>query len=386
MKRDCKRASKGHALRRTASAAMLAAISFGANAQSSVQLYGIVDAGVVVSNRGNGQKSLTQLQSGLASGSRWGLRGIEDLGGGYKAVFALEAGFDADTGVSKNFQPNPSSATPTSPNGTTTAGGFNRRSFVGLETPIGEFHFGRDYTPFFYAGLKPDILSFGLFGNTQSIASLTGTVERWVRFSNGVNYVSPNLSGFKARAVYSLGENTGAPGSAPRDASKMWGVGGEYSNAGLDLSVSYQSLRLANTAGTPLAFTGSTTTVNDWLVGGRYTFGPAAVSAGYWKGGEPWRAQAAWVGASYTFGVNTVSAQVQRYRQKNAAGADREASVLGLAYTHLLSKRTTLYASVGRVSNNATSAVTLLSADVGVPAAAPGADPRALGFGIRHVF
>lgn len=355
------------------------------NAQSNVTLYGIVDAGVIAASRGPGIR-VTQLGSGILSGSRWGLLGVEDLGGGLKALWTLESGFDSDTGAFKAFSPQPSTATPTAPNGTSFAGGFNRRSFVGLDTPVGEFHFGRDYTPFFYAALRSDIMGLGLFGNLQSIVSITGSSERWVRVSNGVNYLSPSLGGWRARAAYSLGENSGAPGTAPRGASNMWGVGAQYAADGLELVGSYQALRLADTAGSPAAFTGTTTTVRDWLLGARYTAGPFAATAGHWRGSAPWSGRDTWVGAAYSIGPHTVMAQVQRLNQANPAGADRTATVVGLGYTYSLSRRTTLYATWGRSMNNATASVAVLAADVSVSPVVPGADPKATSLGIRHSF
>jgi predicted porin len=88
--------------------AMLTASSV--QAQSSVTLYGVVDAGIEYLNHavastgtvapGAKGHSLVALQSGNQSGSRWGLRGIEDLGGGLKSLFVLESGFSIDTGTS----------------------------------------------------------------------------------------------------------------------------------------------------------------------------------------------------------------------------------------------------------------------------------------------
>lgn len=360
-------------------------LSPAANAQSSVALYGILDAGFVVADRGHGVK-ITQVSSGILSGSRWGVRGVEDLGAGLKALFALETGLDLDTGTLKAFSPQPSSATPTAPNGAVFTGGFNRRSFVGLDTPIGEFHFGRDYAPFFHAVLKADTMSLGLFGNLQSSVSITGSSERWVRFSNGVNYLSPNLGGLRVRAAYSFGENTGAPGTAPKGASNAWGLGAEYSMGDLELVGSYQALQLANTAGMPVAFTGNTTTVRNWLLGARYTNGDFAATTGHWRGSSPWNGRTSWIGVAYSMGNHTVSTQVQSLSQANPAGSKREATVIGLGYTYSLSRRTTLYATWGRSINNATASVAVLAADVSIAPTAAGADPKATAIGVRHTF
>lgn len=73
-----------------------------AQAQSSVVLYGVIDAGVSYVNHAavtGGSKSLFKYDDGVAQGSRWGLKGNEDLGGGLSAIFVLENGFNSGTGT-----------------------------------------------------------------------------------------------------------------------------------------------------------------------------------------------------------------------------------------------------------------------------------------------
>ena len=159
----------------------LAATFLSSYGQSKVELYGVVDAGVT---RVSGIKggSVTQLASGIMEGSRIGLRGNEDLGGGYRAIFTLENRLEADTGDISNRPPSrgqlPDRATfarylvPTLPAvqqaalqpllsqvsagiGTRiginvhTAGPnfFDRQIYAGLITPVGAVLAGRMYTP-----------------------------------------------------------------------------------------------------------------------------------------------------------------------------------------------------------------------------------------------
>jgi predicted porin len=358
-----------------------------ARAQSNVQLYGVVDAGVVAARRGVTEKTTKMLQSGIASGSRWGFRGTEDLGSGLTASFVLESGFDSDTGALKNFSGNPSTATPTAPNGTASTG-FNRRSFVSLDSPVGSIALGRDYTPFFWAGQKADIFNYGLFGNLQSVASITGTTERFARISNALLYLSPNLQGLRIRLAYSFGsESSGAAGGLPRSANHFAGVGAEYTLAGLTITASHQQVKIPNVGGTPAAFTGATTRARNSLVGARYDIGDFTLSGGWWDAGNPWNGNDVWLGASVKLGLGVVYAQVQKLRQDNpAGGAERRAHVYGVGYAYNLSRRTSLYASWGRVSNSPTSSVSLFSSDVSVSPSAPGTDPRAMAAGLRHSF
>ena len=96
-------------------------------AQSSVTLYGIIDEGVNYNSNANGNR-LYNLSSGVFQGSRWGLRGKEDLGGGLGAIFVLENGFDVNTGRLGQ-------------------GGllFGRQAYVGISSPYGTVTFGRQY-------------------------------------------------------------------------------------------------------------------------------------------------------------------------------------------------------------------------------------------------
>lgn len=368
-------------------AAVLAMLGQSALAQTSVTLYGTLDGGVALLRSGApGVGTLTAITSGINSGSRWGIRGSEDLGGGLKAIFQLEAGLELDTGAAKAFSGNPSTATPIAPNGVS-ATGFNRRSYVGLQSDYGTLTLGRDYTPLYFASLATDIFRLGMFGNLQTVVGPAGGSERFARVSNAVFYTSPEFNSIKARAVYSLGsESAGAAGGLPKEANKFVGLSAEYAKSGLVLTASLQQLKSPVVGGTPAAFTGAIVNRHDGLIGAKYSFGDFAVAGGYWKMGSPQNATDAWLGASMNIGRGTVLAQVQRLRQDNPTGAEREGTAFGLGYVHNLSKRTALYASYGSVSNNATGSFAVTSSDVSVAAGVPGADPSALGFGIRHNF
>jgi Outer membrane protein (porin) len=107
--------------------AALGAFAGVAHAQSSVTLYGIIDEGFNI-NTNSGGKHLYNLSSGVLQGSRFGLRGTEDLGGGLKAIFVLENGFDVN-------------------NGKLGQGGlmFGRQAYVGLSSQFGTVTLGRQY-------------------------------------------------------------------------------------------------------------------------------------------------------------------------------------------------------------------------------------------------
>lgn len=155
-----------------------------AAAQSSVTLYGLADVSITHVT-GYAQGGVTSLSSGHMEGSRWGLKGEEDLGGGYKALFTVESRVELDNGglgnrpVSGNQLPDrltaglPASLATALTNkaiGPTlgvnlTDTGFDRQAWLGLVTPVGGFFIGRQYTPAFETLATFDMM------NTQSALS-----------------------------------------------------------------------------------------------------------------------------------------------------------------------------------------------------------------------
>lgn len=378
---------RGRTTAGTLACATLALGASGAAAQSSLTLYGNLDASVVSSRSGaSGMGTQTSLASGVGSSSHWGLRGTEDLGGGMRAVFQFETGFDLDTGASKPYTGDYGSATPTAPTGRQVIG-FNRRSVVGLETPYGTVTVGRDYTPLFYTAVTTDTIRGAQYlGNIQLLTSLLGGPERSARNSNAFVYTSPVVGGFRARAAYGLGsESTGAAGQPPRHANEFIGLGADYVDGGLTVSGSLQQLKQPLTAGTPPVFTVNARRT-DMALGARYVFGDYSVSMGHFRVNGPLDGADTWLGGSVVFGASTVYAQVQRIRQDNPSGSERRATSLGLTYTYNLSRRTIAYTSYGRTSNNATGQFALLGNDVVFAAGAPGTKPRAVAIGMRHSF
>ena len=150
-----------------------------AMAQSNVMIYGIVDAGLQMSDFGKGRQ--TNLSSGMAEGSRIGFKGSEDLGGGYRALFTLEARLELDNGSQSNGLLS-SSINQNITQGISTAGSafvksrlpvtiinsagalFDRQSYVGLSTPHGTFLLGRQYTPGIEIFALSDVFELGLSG------------------------------------------------------------------------------------------------------------------------------------------------------------------------------------------------------------------------------
>ncbi|MBN3816882.1 porin [Paraburkholderia sp. Se-20369] len=252
----------------------LGAFAGAAHAQSSVTLYGIIDEGFLFNNNAKG-KQLYSMASGVLQGSRWGLRGTEDLGGGLKAVFVLENGFDVNTGALKQ-------------------GGleFGRQAYVGLSSPYGTVTLGRQYDSVVdFVGPLEAGDQWGGY-----IAAHPGDVDNFnnaYRVNNAIKFTSPTYNGFSFGGVYSLG---GIAGQFAKN--QVWSLGAGYNNGPLVLGVGYLNARTpgnfggmfnngstasSSVASTPIygAYANNANTYQVFGAAGAYTFGAATIGATY---------------------------------------------------------------------------------------------------------
>lgn len=407
-----------------------------ASAQSSVTVFGVVDAGVSYYETTSkfDSKGVPQTQarpdikqsqwalsnSGNAS-TRIGLRGQEDLGGGMAAAFWLEASLWNDTGVvgrSPLF--------------------FDRRSTVSLLGRFGEVRLGRDYNPTFWNDAIFD--PFGVVGvGTSQIAQTLGSTlptialnrGNYARKSNSVGYFLPaNLGGFYGQAMYAFSENTDSVAiqNDPRGSNNSRTgdyVGGRvgYANGPVDVALAYGYSTIADNY-----VLGSTTNVKTTNLGGSYDFGVVKLYGEYSivEVNTDFANQARFpfsaantppldvdthnflVGLSVPVGPGVIKASYSRVKGKfyNFTSTGRtpltfgepQSDKLALGYVHNLSRRTALYATGAWSKNKNGAAVPVAnvsSTDVQpgytntINSSAPGyrAD-RGMGydFGIRHSF
>ncbi len=175
-----------------------------ASAQSNVTLYGLADVwfGSVkekTSAPGVPSTSLrqTKVDSGGFNTSRFGLKGSEDLGGGLKANFLLEAGYDISTGAANNYT-NPFT-------GATSNAIFGRQSWVGLSGGFGEIKLGKMWTPYDEVkGIGAGAFDSNAFAPANAVWLSNAYQDRP---GNSLYYATPNISGFSAALSYSFGEN-----------------------------------------------------------------------------------------------------------------------------------------------------------------------------------
>ncbi|SAK87630.1 porin [Caballeronia hypogeia] len=196
-------------------ASVLLVFSVPALAQSSVTLYGLIDEGLTFTNNAKGHQAY-QMQSGYLAGSRWGLKGAEDLGGGYKATFQIENGFDVNTG------------------GLGQGGlGFGRQAYVGLvNDQFGGVTLGRQYDSLVdYLAQTTVTGSWGgyIFAHPYDNDNATNTF----RVNNTVKYTSPTFAGLKFGGTYSFSNDTNFANN------RQYSVGAQYTLGGLLLAASY---------------------------------------------------------------------------------------------------------------------------------------------------
>ncbi|AMG90509.1 MULTISPECIES: porin [Bordetella] len=160
-----------------------------AHAETSVTLYGIADVSVRYLSTGNDNgNSRVSMENGAISNSRWGLRGVEDLGDGMKAFFRLESGFNVQNGERSD----PDSF-------------FNRHAYVGLDGgEIGAISLGRQDTPLFT--ILADSYDPLTVGNYAQNSWLPVAMSR-ARSSNSVRYRNDKLAGFDVILSYAFSDS-----------------------------------------------------------------------------------------------------------------------------------------------------------------------------------
>jgi predicted porin len=206
-----------------------------AQSNSSVALYGVLDAGVtMVTNQKSGHSY--SMDNGIASPNLWGLRGNEDLGGGNRALFELINQFNLGTGA----------IFPTNGGGL-----FGRSAYVGLQNEdLGKVTFGEQYDFMIDSLLRFDnsIYIAGLYGFRQgpfSRLGIPGNVSGSANYdrmsgtaiSNSVKYTSPNLSGLSGGMLYSFG---GVAGSIAQDNGSSFGLNYTHGPFAVGAAYTYQ--------------------------------------------------------------------------------------------------------------------------------------------------
>lgn len=398
--------------------------------QTSLSLYGIVDAGVQMSRYGNGTQY--NLASGIADGSRLGFKGTEDLGGGYKAIFTLESRLELDTGENRNgfLAKNPAFGllrgaplpAPTSLALATALGAnnavvnsngalFDRTAVVGLVTPVGAVLLGRMYTPAYEIGAAADTFETGTAGGWGGITTGLGALYTpgvAIRTSNAIQYRLQLPNGIGASLVYSPEDRaSGSLGVSDR----FLGANLKYEMHGLNVGIGY------NTEKDPFG----NRSLRTGVIGGSFTTGPIKFFAGYMnmKNDNPslgfaltptittalgtagaalvptvlgtinsnarLDADSLQLGMHYKIGSGRVMGSVSHTR--NDLVADSDVTLIALGYDYNYSKRTDVYIVFAHANNEPNAQYAPGGAGYsGGFTARGGENARALQLGVRHRF
>ncbi len=334
---------------------------------ADVTLYGILDTGVGYSHVDfDGQKEKTDnfsMMAGQASGSRWGLKGTEDLGNGLTVGFILESGFESDTGA----------------NSSSTAF-FNRESSLYLQGGFGKIGFGRmgafnnGQSSWAKIGMISAFGTSSWGGYSAQLSNLMSIAGQW---NNMIAYETPDFAGFKVFAQYGMGSNDHENESS---SDRFYAIGASYNNGPIAAylavdSINYQTVGSKMPAGVDIDDSLTVT------LGGSYDFEVAKVylgaqyfdevtlnsiggitktladgkkindvSAGNFfkiKGyGISLSADAPVAGGKAMLGLGYVDAKLADSQKKDADGFDIDLTryTASIGYDYLFSKRTDVYA------------------------------------------
>ncbi|HIH2747058.1 porin [Burkholderia sp. LMG 13014] len=372
-----------------------------AQAQSSVTLYGLIDEGLDYTNNVGGKK-LYALSSGDVQGTRWGLKGTEDLGAGLKVVFKLESGFDVNSG--KLGQEGAE---------------FGRQAYIGMSSAtFGTVTVGRQYDSV-VDYLAPMTANGNWGGGMFTHPYDNDNTDNTFRLNNAVKYTSVDYSGFSFGGAYAFSNSTNF------GMNRAISVGAQYSNGPVSLAAAYMNVDRPN-AGTAGAVAigpngnpdGSWTAIHQRVFGAgiAYTTGSATVGFAYTHTNlsQPTATQYANFAASPTLGAATslkfnnyeVNAKYQftpafyaagmyTYTQATLDGATGGSAKpkyhqFGLMADYNLSKRTDVYAQAAYVKVASDSGVTGTGLEFAVNPDAAGPSSTSKQFmarvGIRHKF
>jgi predicted porin len=351
--------------------ATLAALSGTAFAQSSVTIYGVLDASV---DNVKGTDSVTRVSSDNFNSSRIGFRGVEDLGAGLKAKFTLEAPVTVDTGAA----------------GTGTF--WSRSAWVGLEGGFGELRIGRQDSLIGALAGNTNILGAQPYDDLAIANTFSGSGSEYRRVNNGITYFLPKLvDGLSLAAQYSTAAK--AEEVADNDTGKAWGLSAQYLAGPFGVGAGYINAKADNAGNKDIG----------WLAFASYDFGAAKLT-GYYEQDDR---EALDAGASYdkrkVYGLKVgvpigeafnLSAGVSKVEGAQFT-QDREATIVAIKGVYTLSKRTALYALFTNVANDYSSDAAGGLNVAGINAAGTssgqglvGQDStgRAFAIGVRHSF
>jgi predicted porin len=397
------------------SLACVAACAVPAFAQSNATLYGVLDAGVLsidhvsisplgyVPSGGTGGRT-TQLKDGGIGGSFWGIRGIEDLGGGVAALYQLQGNANVKDGSTGG------------PNATAGTSFFNQIAVVGLRGRAGELKAGRQVSPMYYAMASTDARGARYFGSVlTALVGVNSASGAWlgnnsnapfgaVYNDNAVVYTTPAWNGLTGNLEYIFGNTAGSSKANSQQAATLVynanglklsalyynGFGNNLGTATTLYSVAKGSAAAGAAAAAAAGFSPTANTNRLTSLGALYTKGPWTVSTSYFQARNPAHAIIKngsasldlWsVAGGWRFSNIVLTAGY--YNIKDNTNPGNKASQFAVGAEYVLSRRSMLYAEVASVNNHG--ANMNVSPIYGTPVVA-NAKVTAAMVGLRHSF
>jgi predicted porin len=375
--------------------AALAVFATAAHAQSSVTLYGVLDSGLLYQSSSAANFSGTaknlghtwQLKDGGIFSSIWGMKGTEDIGGGYKINFKLQGSF-----TSNNGKPGLSD-TP----GTTAL--FNQFATIGASGWFGSIDAGRQIIPMIYAMADTDVRGAQYFGSILTAWLGLNQAAGWpgtstnapigaLYDSNAIVYNSPKFYGLSLALEFAPGGVPGQFQGGTRESAVL-----KYSNYGLNVAGVYYSGHDTNPfpANYPTAPAVAATGLNNnnlYYIGALYTISGFSISGSFSSSNSynsvthtSYNFEMASGGLGYQFNPSfKITSGYYYLKDRNHSGNHSSEVAVGAEYN--LSKATKAYAQVGYVDNKGTMNQTII---YGSPVA-PGMSTTAAMIGLRHAF
>lgn len=333
-------------LRLAAVAAFAAAAGTTAYAQSSVQLYGQVDTWAGMQQFPGGKRAWVEGGGGMST-SYWGMKGAEDLGGGYKAVFTLEDFFLPQNGNYGRFSGDSF---------------FSRNAYVGIESPYGTVTAGRLTTHLFVSTIlfNPFIDSYTFspmvyhvfLGNTATPTGATYGTDMGVvgdsGWNNAVQYSTPDFNGLSGSIMYGLGNQAGNNGA------KKWSAQFLYFHGAFAATGVFQYVNFNNSPGDLINVPAFGTIVpfksqSVGQLGATYDlkyvkfYGQYMYTKNDNLTGGSWHVNTGQGGVTVPVGPGKVMASYAYSR--DAGGLDQTRRTWAVGYDYPLSKRTDVYAA-----------------------------------------
>jgi predicted porin len=365
----------------------LAVFASQAQAQNSVTLYGVIDTGFSYVHNSGGESSQIAMTSGNESGSRWGLKGSEDLGGGLKTIFQIENGFNSTNGKLGQGSRE-----------------FGRQAYVGLTgSTWGTVTLGRQYDPL--TDLVQPIQGDNYLGGFFTSPGDVDNADNSIRINNAVKWASPTWSGLQLETMYSFGGVAGSMGSG-----QTYSGAAAYQNGPVSLAAGYLHIDNGNASSSSRSTTtadslfnssvnnayASARSVNIARAGGNYAIGPVTLGGYYSFSQYNADAKSSFTGTEkYNNGevyavwqINPALLTELGYDYlKSSGNSSAKQHQVSIGADYFLSKRTDFYAVAAYAHASGKNGSGTAEAVIGSNDVDSGADSQGLVVvGIRHKF